>query len=234
MWKAVIRDTHPWLKFWKLPSSELFQSLSFEKTMPLSPSEFAEFEGLVLTEEAQTETRCAPYLGGATDFLLRQTPYKLITLAPENRSFFGRSDYMVVADLRSETGPIERVVEFWELKAPQSPLMEYDQGASRFRPSKELVKAESQLIHYVHDARNSGNFAQRHEVRYPSKIKAAGIIIGRDRRYMHGGTETQQADAAHSFQIRMEAIYQVCQIRILTWDRILNFLKPEDQPTSAS
>ena len=46
----------------------------------------------------------------------------------------------------------ERHMVFWELKAPQCNLVEVDDAATRYRPTKDLIKAETQLLHYVHQA----------------------------------------------------------------------------------
>ncbi len=145
--------------------------------MPISEADFLEFKRLA-DEEGMRERECSAYLEYATDILLPQTPTLTVSLSLEQRSPYGRSDYIVIADLKSETGQTERHLIFWELKAPQCALVEIDDAATRYRPTKELIKAETQLLHYVHQAAGDADLKERFDIRYAANIKAGGITSG--------------------------------------------------------
>ncbi|WP_064831626.1 Shedu anti-phage system protein SduA domain-containing protein [Rhizobium phaseoli] len=194
--------------------------------MPISAEEYAEFERLA-DDESHRERECTRFLEEATDLLLPSTPVATIHIALEQRSPYGRSDYIVVADIRSDTGQQERHMVFWELKAPQCHLVEIDDSNTRYRPTKDLVKAETQLLHYVHQAAGDRDLLERYDIRYTANVIAGGIIIGRDNRLVRPGAGVDPAAAQHSYRIRQTHIYNKVQIRVMTWDRIMNLVKPE-------
>ncbi len=192
----------------------------------------AEYEALkeLLEADGQTERECSEYLKYATDWLLGQTPVRLLDLVPEHRNPYGRSDYLIVADLKSGVGQTERCLVFFELKAPQAYLMQEDRMARRYGPSPDLVRAETQLMHYVQQARGDEDLKQRWQVTLRENIRYGGIIIGRDGHIVRGGDNTAQEDALHSFGMRRELFYVPNHIRIETWDRVLCYLEPPKKP----
>ncbi|MER8897938.1 Shedu anti-phage system protein SduA domain-containing protein [Mesorhizobium sp. M0676] len=190
----------------------------------LSTEEFKAFQGLVTTDDGFKEKECTQYLHAATDFLLGKTPVSLIELGLEQRSPYGRSDYIIVADLKSNVGAVERHLIFFELKAPQCFLMQHD-DSTRYRPSNDLVKAETQLIHYVQQAMGDQVLKERHGVVTSENVSAGGIIIGRDDHMANVNTDEKRRDAHLSFKLRQRALYR--EWNILTWNRILILSNPK-------
>lgn len=193
--------------------------------MPINAEDFAEFQRLADDKAGMRERECSAFLEHATDILLPQTPVLTISLSLEQRSPYGRSDYIVVADLKSETGQIERHMIFWELKAPQCRLVEIDDAATRYRPTKDLIKAETQLLHYVHQAAGDTDLRERFDIRYPANIRAGGIIIGRDATLFKTADGATREAANHSLKIRQTHVYNKAQFKVMTWDRVLDFLR---------
>jgi len=193
--------------------------------MPLSPDEHQEFARLVSDTTGYRERECTPYLKVADDLLLGQSPVLVVDIATEKRSPYGRSDYIVVADLKSDTGQIDRHMIFWELKAPQCAIVEVDDAATRFRPTKDLIKAETQLLHYVYEAARNRDLQERFGIRYAENIRMGGIIIGRSSSI--AAQNANSDDAFHSLRIRQSHIYNKAGIRLLTWDRIVDFATPQ-------
>ena len=190
----------------------------------LTNAEHEAFRAFADLVDGMRERECTPYLMHATNYLLPQYPVEQSDIALERRSPYGRSDFIVVATLKDEHGPTNKYLYFWELKAPQCALMEMDDAATRFRPTKDLIKAETQLLHYVHQAKSDRDLQSRLDIRYPENIRMGGIIIGRDARICHD-KEHQEA-AEHSLRIRLQSLYDRSGMRILTWDRILEVTKP--------
>lgn len=193
--------------------------------MPISDANLLEFQSLIDDQDTARERECVKYLEYAVDILLPQTPAATVSISLEQRSPYGRSDYIAVADLRSDTGQIERHMVFWELKAPQCHLVEIDDAATRYRPTKDLVKAETQLLHYVHQASGDADLKERFNIRYASNIHAGGIIIGRDSHIFKPSKGATLESANHSLKIRHAHIYNKAQFRVMTWDRILDFFQ---------
>jgi hypothetical protein len=191
----------------------------------MTGDEFSEFEQLVDSKEGKNELACAAFLTFAGSLLMGQTPIALVEMKEEQRSYYGDNDYVVSADLKSVSGQRERVVVLWELKAPQCLLMERDDNANRFRPTKDLLKAETQLIHYLHQAQQDADFRARYEVIHPNNVRAGGIIIGRASSITRGD-DAEQRKAVHSLRIRDEALYRPNHIQVRTWDWVLDAVRP--------
>ncbi|RWP64937.1 Shedu anti-phage system protein SduA domain-containing protein [Mesorhizobium sp.] len=189
----------------------------------LSAAEIAKFKTLVATDGSFNEKECSAYLYAATDYLLGVTPFRMKELSLEARSPYGRSDYIIVADIKSGHGAIETHMIFFELKAPQCYLVQLD-DARRYRPTNDLVKAETQLIHYVEQAKGDGDLREKHGIVGPHQISAGGIIIARDDHIAKVDSDSKLVDARHSFKLRQRSLYQTW--KILTWDRILEYVEP--------
>jgi hypothetical protein len=189
-------------------------------------SEYTSFESLV-TGDKQVEIECGNYLHHAANLLIPQTTVST-TYQKEERNYFGSSDFIFAAQVISDQNTEETVAYIWELKAPQCYLLEPDDNANRFRPTKDFIKAENQLIHYVHHAQNDDNFRGRFNVLHTRNIRAGGIIIGRSAdRIVHGLTNQSDIKKAYeSLQIRQTMLYSSQGIRVFTWDRILAYVKP--------
>jgi hypothetical protein len=188
---------------------------------------YARFEALVQTNEGQTELKCAKYLHYAAEFLVHGTPTK-ITTGAEDRNYFGSADFIVSAVLNNDRRQSVAFAYIWELKAPQSYLFEYDDNQNRCRPTKEFAKAENQLLHYFHLASGDQDFRQRFGVMDHRNIKLGGIIIGRstDRMLKAAASEADIPKANMALSVRDNFLYAAQSIRVLTWDRILDFVRP--------
>lgn len=193
----------------------------------MSQEEYNEFEQLVMTNDRQTELACGNYLHHALSFLLPQTPI-YVSAERENRNYFGSSDFVVSATLRNDRRDDEKYAFIWELKAPQAYLMEPDDNQNRCRPTADLIKAENQLLHYAAQAAGDEMFRRRFDIMHPQNIRPGGIIIGRrsDRMLRGAAADNGIVQARTSLQVRDQYFYQAYNIRVLTWDRILDVVRP--------
>ena len=138
----------------------------------------------------------------------------------EEPTRFGRSDYVVSAEV-PRPGASLRCAFVWELKAPQVFLYEQDDNARRFRPTRDLIKAETQLIHYASEHEYSTGFKEYYKLTPRSPIIPAGIIIGTDSRLIRRKNDEdvdQMALAEHSVYLREHYFYGKTRIRVRTWD----------------
>ena len=195
--------------------------------MPLDAEQFGAFCELIDETKRKNEVECGAFLQHAANFLSWKTPIRVVRTLREDRAHYGNSDFIVVADLKSGTGRTERHAVIWEVKAPQCFLMERDDNNTRCRPTKDLIKAENQLLHYVHELQSNNDFRERHEVIHRDNIRVGGIIIGRDAKLISGEEGGLFDDVArHSLMIRHSHFYDKAGIAVFTWDRIAEYLKP--------
>lgn len=119
-----------------------------------------ELEALINQEE-HNETECGKYLQYTPNILFKKDT---IINYGEIRSVaypgsLGVSDYVFVTKVHSDGGYECIRAYIWELKAPQCHIFQEDgRTDKRVMPSKELVTAENQLLHYYHEYINSGVF----------------------------------------------------------------------------
>lgn len=196
--------------------------------MPIDNKEFSEFEALVRTNTEQTELKCGKFLHYAAALLIPRTPVK-ITMGAEDRNFYGSTDFVVSATLLDDQNDETECAYIWELKAPQAYLFEFDDNASRCRPTHEFIKAENQLLHYVSQAQSDHLFRQRFGILDYRNIRVGGIIIGRsdDRMLKGASTEADVRKAKFSLSVRENIFYFASGLRVLTWDRVLSFIRPQ-------
>ena len=195
---------------------------------PITFPDYQVFEKLVITDDKHTELECSKYLHYASAYLIPQTTLR-IDISQEDRNYFGSTDYVVSGDVLTDTNNKETFAYIWELKAPQVYLFEYDDNKNRCRPTIDYVKAENQLIHYTDQAKADENFRKRFGVMDTRNIRPGGIIIGRstDRMLKGAANKTDFLKASHSLSVRSNILYAHGGIRILTWDRILSFVRPQ-------
>ena len=193
--------------------------------MPLDAASFDAFMKLLEPTAERNEVECARFLDGATLRLFPESPKAELTVSFEERMHFGRSDYLVVGDFISNLGKPERRVYFWEVKAAQCFLARRDDANSRVRPTTDLIKAETQLIHYAYEARGSQAFLRKYGV-ISENVRMGGIIIGRDDRIWDPVSDINPLDAELSFNLRVEQVYDRMNLSIITWDRIADVLRP--------
>ncbi|WP_455965381.1 hypothetical protein [Methylorubrum aminovorans] len=193
----------------------------------ISAEDYREFVATVHAP-GQTELQCAAYLHHAAALLTDGTPFEIHDVRLEDRSFFGRTDFIVVATMLGEAGGNEKKAFIWELKAPQLPLFEGDGNQNRYRPTPALLHAENQLLHYYHEALGSDGFRNRFDIMNRDNIKIGGIVIGNyPSVYASGATsEFAMRLATHSLNLRKRFFYSSVGMRVYTWDRILENVDP--------
>lgn len=193
--------------------------------MTLDSAEWQILSALVEESNAHKERECQPFLLHAAGLLLPGSPSQIVGLE-EDRNFFGRSDYILAADLLDDTNQSARYAYIFELKSPQCYLFETD-NANRCRPTDQFMAAENQLLHYYHEAAGNPRFRERVAVMDQDNIRMGGIIIGTQERLTKKGGNIQAAKTA--LRVREKYLYQSHQIRVVTWDRILDYLRPPEQ-----
>jgi hypothetical protein len=192
----------------------------------LDPVEFSRFEALVFEKTRYTETECESYLAQAAGFLVPGTPIDLSALR-QDRNYFGSSDLTVTVSMLDELMAISNSAYIWELKAPQCYLMEYDDSKTRCRPTAELIKAENQLLHYGHESQYNDAHRARLKILDRDRIKLGGIVMGTKDRLLKGGSGPGDIErATNSLNIRKRYFYEPNNIRIITWDRLVEYLRP--------
>lgn len=195
--------------------------------MPLPEPEFLRFMELLAPDGPHREVECGRFLIHATTLLFPSFPNVDFEIAWEERMFFGESDFIVVGSFKNSFGHLERRAYIWELKAPQCFVFQRDGSNTRVRPTTDLIKAETQLIHYAAEARGNEIFHRRYNV-HPSGVYLGGIIIGRDGRMWDPEETRLNANAAQlSCELREAALYGPARLQMHTWDRVADVLRPE-------
>lgn len=187
--------------------------------------EFEAFEALV-RDKGRRELECRPYLKHAERLLVGQD-LRSTARFYEVRSYAGDADLIIVADVVTDTLEVEPTAFFWELKAPQCYLFEYDDNKNRCRPTIDLIKAENQLLHYVEEAVGNESTRIRLGVKSSKDIRAGGIIIGTNDTMLYAPKDPRDTyKAAMALRLRRERLYRTQGIRVLVWDRVLDDVRP--------
>jgi hypothetical protein len=191
----------------------------------ITDTEYQAFKALVDEPTSRKERECQAYLLHAAGILLPGTPLDMQSIT-EERSYFGTADFVIAATIQDDLNREVRSAYIWELKAPQCSLFERDNN-NRYRPTEDFLSAENQLLHYAHQAMGDQVFRARMQVMDHTNIRIGGIIIGTRARFLRGSAEpmdVQKADTA--LKVREEYLYKSHSIRVLTWDRILDYVHP--------
>ena len=144
------------------------------------------------------------------------------------RNYFGTSDVTIVAYLLNETMQRLDYASIWELKAPHCYLMEFDDAKTRCRPTLDLIKAENQLLHYGHESQNNDAHQVRLQIMDRDRIRLGGIVIGTRDKILKGATGVGDIErATNSFNIRKKYFYEPIGMKVVTWDRIIEYLRPQ-------
>lgn len=195
--------------------------------MALTQEEYEKFKALIHDKNAKHELDCRPFLEHAEHLLVQRT-LRSSARFTEVRSYVGDADLVVVAEITNDNREPETWAYFWELKAPQCSLFEYDDNKNRCRPTSDLVKAENQLLHYVDEAIANDNTRKRLGVMDGNNIRPGGIVIGTKdtmlRRAKNPGDVEKAMDA---LKLRRNRLYRAEEIRVVTWDHILEEVKPK-------
>jgi len=179
------------------------------------------------------EHECREFLQYAKEALVRDTVVEFVYLESERRGTVGDSDYIISGKVVDETGVESVKVYIWELKAPQCYMFERD-TENRLRPTKELIQAENQLLHYYHENKGSESFRNDFGVTHSDNVCFGGIIIGTHNRRVRGEYEEVKKNKLFetALMIRKKYIYDPLNIRIMHWDYILDLLKPRTVPST--
>jgi hypothetical protein len=176
-------------------------------------------------ESKELESR--DFLHHAKEALVRDTVLDFVYVEKERRAAPGDSDYIISCKVCDETGVQSVKAYVWELKAPQCHLFEKD-TENRLRPTRELLQAENQLLHYYHEHRGNDEFRREFGVTHPDNVLFGGIIIGCQRCSVKGDYPAEKK--AKLFEkalfIRKHYFYERNNMKIFTWDFILDQLKP--------
>jgi hypothetical protein len=178
------------------------------------------------------ELECRELLQNAKEALVRDTVLEFVYVEKERRGASGDSDYIVSCKVRDETGVQSVKAYIWELKAPQCYIFEKD-TENRLRPTRELIQAENQLLHYFHENKGSEQFRTDFGVTHSDNVLFGGIIIGSHQRRAKGEYEEENKKNKlfeKALMIRKKYIYDPLCIRIIHWDYILDLLKPRTTP----
>lgn len=185
---------------------------------------------ILIGDTHNKELECRAYLKHARDLLVDVTTATYIDEAEEYRGHSGDSDYLIVCKAKDEAGLDSNKAYLWEVKAPQCYLFEQD-TQNRVRPTKEFISAENQLLHYYEESKGSTQFREEFNITHPEDVKLGGIIIGckgtwvKSRDYDQSKLERLYRRA---IDLRRRHLYGRSGIKVMIWDHILDYLKPEE------
>jgi hypothetical protein len=184
----------------------------------------------LIESKENKEHECREFLQFAKEALVRDTVVEFVYVETERRGTAGDSDYIISGKVVDETGIESIKVYIWELKAPQCYMFEKD-TENRLRPTKDLIQAENQLLHYYHENKGNERFRNDFGVTHSDKVCFGGIIIGTHNRRAKGkyGETKKNKLVETALMIRRKYIYDPLNIRIMHWDYILDLLKPRTQ-----
>lgn len=190
---------------------------------------YEELKDLIETTERRTELECRKYLFYVKEILMNETPVEYVYAEKEYQGYAGPSDYILSG--RVPDSGTERVHAcVWELKAPQCPIFKKD-NEHRLKPSDYLVDAENKLLHTFDELRSSEVSRQHFSVSRSNHVHLGGIIIGSERTKVTGSF-SEPALVDRLYQRAIDArmcMYRPAGIRLLTWDQVLDQLKPPYQ-----
>jgi len=156
---------------------------------------------------------------------MRETVIKFEYVETEYRVNCGDSDYIISGKVRLSDG-VECVYAYiWELKAPQCYLFEKD-TENRLRPTKELIAAENQLLNYHFEIKGNDSSKRKFGITHPDHIRIGGIIIGTRKTLVRGNFEINKKYKLYQMasHIRKQYFYNHLDIRLMTWDSILDHI----------
>lgn len=191
---------------------------------------YDELKALISSPESK-ELECRAYLDNIKQVLFRNlyTIKSNIYSEKEFRTYSGDSDYIIVAKIKTEFGTEKKVMLVWELKAPQCSIFKTENNNNRLIPSNDLISAENQLLNYYHEIMNNDSRRAEFEICSADNIYLGGIIISCDKNKV-SGTKIDEDKKNRLFttaiDIRHKYFYDHNNIRLLTWDYILDFFKP--------
>ena len=184
----------------------------------------------LIADDKFREKECQPFLDNIRHCLCLETPKEILYFGREDPARSGYADYTVSAVI-SDGGRAERRVAYvWEVKAPQLYAFEFDDCAERLRPTKDLIRAESQLFHYVEEFSESASFRQKYKLDAAGQVKPGGFIIGRSSNMIKPNKKFsksahEEAVLWNMARLRREAyLYQAANIRLKNWDWVTEMM----------
>jgi hypothetical protein len=173
---------------------------------------------LIETVGGSKELECRKHIGLIARLLVPNSLDRFLQILDEEPSRAGRSDLGILYE-SMESGWQRKGVAFWEVKSPQAALFKADDSKVRFRPSEELIKAETQLLYYFSELSESGEFRSRYGITDRMDFRLGGIIIGHSRRMLGGDSNQVEAGATDfALNLRRQYFYSRCNMRVLPWD----------------
>jgi len=186
----------------------------------------------LMKESGHKEIECRAYLVNTKDKLVKNPPDKFIRFEPEYRGHTGDSDLIITCEVENDAGV--RCVEayIWEVKSPQCYVFEFDNN-NRVKPTKDLISAENQLLHYYEEYKKSETFKQEFGITSSDNIHIGGIIIGQKDRLVKPNEKYDTIDKKNSLytraiNCRKEHFYKASRIDFIIWDRILDLLRSDE------
>lgn len=172
------------------------------------------------------ELECRRYLQYAKYLLFRDAVINFVYVETEYRTHAGDSDYVISGEVHDESGVHCTRAYVWELKAPQCFVFEKD-TENRLRPTRDLVQAENQLLHYFDDLKYNAQARAEFGVTHPENVRLGGIIIGCKRTEVKGDYEHAKKTRLYNKAKRCrDFLYNPANIRLMLWNRVLEQLEP--------
>jgi hypothetical protein len=188
----------------------------------------------LMNADTSEEKDCQPFLH---DIALHLVPFRvreenILVKGREESSRPGDSDFCVSVEV--DNGAMGRRFAYvWEVKAPQKYLFQQDKAVNRLRPTDDLYSAENQLLNYVAELETSKNFRQKFQLTgAEDEVRLGGIIIGRKDRIVKGlGKDDGGLEglARNAFTTREAFLWEPAEIRVRTWDWVLEQLQRDEQ-----
>jgi hypothetical protein len=192
----------------------------------------------LMKESTHKEMECRVYLENTKEKLVKNPPDKFVRFEPEYRGHTGDSDLIITCEVENDAGI--RCVEayIWEVKAPQCYVFEFDND-NRVKPTKDLISAENQLLHYYEEYKKSETFKQEFGITSSDNIHIGGIIIGQKDRLVkpnkkYDSTEKKNSLYTRAINCRKEHFYKASRIDFIIWDRILDLLRSDQSLSQQS
>ena len=171
------------------------------------------------------EDACREYLHHVKTFLFNErNVLNIIHYDKEIRLTTGDVDFAVSGKV-SEGGVECTRAYLWELKAPQCAVFTKD-ADGKIVPTKQLIHAENQLLHYFFEAQGHTDFRQAFGIIDPNNVRAGGIIISCEKRQVSPNVKKEKRRELYEKAYRTrEQLYRALKIRLVLWDENLDQLR---------
>jgi len=192
----------------------------------IPPNAYSELKAFI-DDTSSREHECREYLKYVPQVLFKENAIEYLDTETEYRHHTGDSDYIIIGKIRTDITETEKNrVYVWELKAPQCKIFKRGNN-NRLCPTKELVDAENQLLHYCHELKKDGVFKDEYGVS-DDNILFGGIIIGSKQTLISGNyTDVKKIKLFNrALTVRNLYFYSRENITLKTWDNILDQIRP--------